>query len=333
MASLLARAFAPVLRARGAGGGEDQDAAAKFSPEGAPEGGARELPEMEYPVPLIVKNTFIDAPIGRPLSLDGFLEEREVHSSPASTIDGAWQPQESHGLAATARLRDRFAYVPDAEGSASPESTSPGSLSARSSVTDSPPCAVNSLGPPDAAASCGAQRVPGLPDFSYPSPLDAKHIYIWAGTDWPLPVDSFREAFGNKPGNPTCGDLGWPAGTLPSAPEPPAMASAAQQPGTTTLSLASALPPLPCVTCALAPVLLLTPIVEAPALGSPELPTLGSADHRSGTCRPCAHAYSSRGCNNGTQCPFCHLCPPGELKRQQKAKRQAQRRAEANAMA
>lgn len=57
--------------------------------------------------------------------------------------------------------------------------------------------------------------------------------------------------------------------------------------------------------------------------GTPDMPSSGSNLHRFGTCRPCAHHHSPKGCSNGPQCKFCHLCPPGELKRRQKAKKTA----------
>ncbi|CAK0815728.1 unnamed protein product [Prorocentrum cordatum] len=62
---------------------------------------------------------------------------------------------------------------------------------------------------------------------------------------------------------------------------------------------------------------------SAPAhapLGSPECPTVGSALHCQGACRPCAHAFT-KGCANGVGCQFCHLCEPGELKRRQRERR------------
>lgn len=55
----------------------------------------------------------------------------------------------------------------------------------------------------------------------------------------------------------------------------------------------------------------------------PELPSVGSAAHFSGWCKPCAFAYE--GCVNGKACEFCHICPPGELKARKRAKL-AQRR-------
>jgi len=54
-----------------------------------------------------------------------------------------------------------------------------------------------------------------------------------------------------------------------------------------------------------------------PKLGSSELPTLGSAGHHMGGCKPCAFAHT-KGCENGINCNFCHLCEPGEKKRRQK---------------
>jgi len=71
------------------------------------------------------------------------------------------------------------------------------------------------------------------------------------------------------------------------------------------------------------PVLLLADAIaeptQAPQLGSPEMPTIGSTGHWTGDCKPCAFFYK-RGCTNGTQCVFCHLCDSGEKKRRQKAK-------------
>merc|ERR1719440_1143393 len=66
-------------------------------------------------------------------------------------------------------------------------------------------------------------------------------------------------------------------------------------------------------------VLMLAEALPEPELGSAELPTLGSAGHYNGTCKPCAFLYT-KGCGNGTECEFCHLCPPTEKRRRQKEK-------------
>jgi len=70
-----------------------------------------------------------------------------------------------------------------------------------------------------------------------------------------------------------------------------------------------------------APVLRLVDAVPAPELGSAALPTVGSEGHNLGTCRPCAFMYT-KGCGNGVQCIYCHLCKPGEKKRRMQEKRQ-----------
>lgn len=72
--------------------------------------------------------------------------------------------------------------------------------------------------------------------------------------------------------------------------------------------------------------------VQQPILGLPkahpsiaEFPSVGSRDHHLGTCKPCAY-FGDKGCQSGMNCQYCHICPPGELKRRQKARRSAQRR-------
>jgi hypothetical protein len=59
-------------------------------------------------------------------------------------------------------------------------------------------------------------------------------------------------------------------------------------------------------------------------LGSPECPTVGSQGHHVGNCKPCAFLYT-KGCSNGVNCSFCHLCEPGEKKKRAKENRAARR--------
>lgn len=54
-------------------------------------------------------------------------------------------------------------------------------------------------------------------------------------------------------------------------------------------------------------------------------PSPGSALHGAGNCNPCAWHWKPKGCVNDRQCPFCHLCPDGELKNRKKAKLSARR--------
>jgi hypothetical protein len=51
--------------------------------------------------------------------------------------------------------------------------------------------------------------------------------------------------------------------------------------------------------------------------------SIGSAAHEIGECKPCAFLWKDPqqpGCQNGRECVFCHLCPPGEVKRRKKQK-------------
>jgi len=80
-----------------------------------------------------------------------------------------------------------------------------------------------------------------------------------------------------------------------------------------------------------APVLRLSEALLAPVLGSEQLPSIGSATHHLGGCRPCAFLHT-RGCENAEGCPFCHLCEPGEKKRRLKEKRVARREAKYSAL-
>lgn len=57
-----------------------------------------------------------------------------------------------------------------------------------------------------------------------------------------------------------------------------------------------------------------------PALGSPELPSAGSAAHGGGLCRPCAFVRT-KGCANGLACVFCHLCDADAAKRLRRERR------------
>merc|ERR1712232_146690 len=59
----------------------------------------------------------------------------------------------------------------------------------------------------------------------------------------------------------------------------------------------------------------------SPLPGSPEMPTVGSAQHHLGECKPCAFFWKPAGCSNGVDCVYCHLCDAQEKKRRQKEKK------------
>eukprot|EP00930_Biecheleria_cincta_P098826 TRINITY_DN90477_c0_g1_i1.p1 TRINITY_DN90477_c0_g1~~TRINITY_DN90477_c0_g1_i1.p1 ORF type:complete len:229 (-),score=36.02 TRINITY_DN90477_c0_g1_i1:115-768(-) len=45
------------------------------------------------------------------------------------------------------------------------------------------------------------------------------------------------------------------------------------------------------------------------------------AAHNRGECKPCAYfLYKADGCRNSDNCPYCHLCTRGEIKRRKKKK-------------
>jgi len=50
------------------------------------------------------------------------------------------------------------------------------------------------------------------------------------------------------------------------------------------------------------------------------LPSVGSALHAMGMCRPCAWFWKPQGCQNAQECHHCHLCPEGEIKARKKSK-------------
>jgi len=59
--------------------------------------------------------------------------------------------------------------------------------------------------------------------------------------------------------------------------------------------------------------------------GSARRPSRASTAHASGQCRPCAWVHKEGGgCKKGSRCRYCHLCPPGELKRRKRQKKLVQ---------
>jgi len=52
-----------------------------------------------------------------------------------------------------------------------------------------------------------------------------------------------------------------------------------------------------------------------------ELMSIGSTLHAEGKCKPCAWIHKDAdGCRNGAKCNYCHICPPGEIKKRKKEK-------------
>lgn len=143
-------------------------------------------------------------------------------------------------------------------------------------------------------------RVPGGSPMSSP----AAKVTLWPRT---LSGDDLAAMLSET--GASAGSLPPPPAILPpfmtvNAPPPPPAQGACPSSESQVVSLASALPP-------------------EPEIGSPELPTMGSRGHRLGTCKPCAFLHT-KGCTNGKDCAFCHLCSRGEKKRRQREKWQQQ---------
>lgn len=58
-------------------------------------------------------------------------------------------------------------------------------------------------------------------------------------------------------------------------------------------------------------------VLPEQASGPPGCPSVGSAGHHLGLCKPCDFMYRTA-CRAGASCKFCHLCPPGETQRRKK---------------
>mmetsp|Transcript_15552 Transcript_15552/g.20969 ORF Transcript_15552/g.20969 Transcript_15552/m.20969 type:complete len:160 (+) Transcript_15552:58-537(+) len=63
--------------------------------------------------------------------------------------------------------------------------------------------------------------------------------------------------------------------------------------------------------------------METPHLEGSALLSLGSMQHDTGLCKPCAFVFTETGCANAETCLFCHVCSPGEKSRRRKVKRNA----------
>jgi len=211
------------------------------------------LPDIEYPSPVSVRNTFLDTDIGRPPSLDEFYQERLLQSAPGSA---AFQP---------------------------------------SKVFDS--------------------QVDEEPEF-IPS-NEKQHIGRDQGiTSWPRTMSGEVLEDFIAAGVACVTDIKGQSPSAKEMPPPPPSQNAPE-------FVAAELPPLPGkgygyaadlpVPVKLAQVL----IADEPEVGTPEVPTMGSRNHRLGTCRPCAF-FHTKGCSSGADCEFCHLCDSGEKKRRAK---------------
>lgn len=213
------------------------------------------LPEIEYPSPVSVRNTFLDTDIGRPPSLDEFYEERALRSAPGSAFG------HFGSKAFDSQVDEEPEFVPRAE-------------SKQKSVP---------------------QMTPVMPT-AWPRTMSGEGLEDFLAA---VGVAGVTDVSGKSP-------------SAKEMPPPPPSQKAPQ-------FEATELPPLPASGYAadLPVPVKLAQVLKEPEVGTPEVPTLGSRNHRLGTCRPCAF-FHTKGCQSGMACEFCHLCDAGEKKRRAK---------------
>lgn len=265
-----------------------------------------------YPDPFPpVRNTFLDDPMRRPASLEGFFHERQVFSCPVSRIS-----EPGSGVSDEAGV-----YLPGAQLKMSAYAGSPDGLAEH--VHSMAPARVKSLDT-DVGSECstadggngGLRTVPATPESDYaqlslppalPLPPPPPSIFGLQSAASVQPDALVAAAAAGYMLPPPAAAA--PPGLSSAAPAPlPSIASASSQPPVQVLRLEAVLDPP-------------TAAASAPAAADvPSLPSLGSALHSLGQCRPCAF-FATKGCSSGMDCQFCHLCDAGEKKRRQKAKR------------
>lgn len=240
----------------------------------SPAGGTRPNPlcasgdQIVYPVPLFVHNTFIEANLGRPVSLDGFFEERQVTSCPVSCVSETDSLCE--GVTVPLMSTRRVPYRPGETltKSAGFGSTAPLAMFPLASVAQS-----------RKASLAGILNQGSQPEYGR------------------------ADAFVHAPASPVL--------------------QAAESPLVSSASPWAMVPGLREASSRAAAVLRLEEAISGgstPVIASLDLPSVGSARHNVGQCKPCAFVHT-KGCASGSECKFCHLCGKGEKQRRQKEKR------------
>lgn len=233
---------------------------------------------LTYPVPLFVRNTFIDHDIRSP-SLDGFFQQRLVASCPTSLVS---EPDDSVSAPAPLPLQR--------------VKTAPSQVIRRGATPDFRSTVQVADDDDDSECSTADTAEEGLLRIVVPAtrPMMSTQLNSaaapWTGfvTVLRLQEAVFPPLAALLPNIPSS------AGAWPQDNWGPVLGSASR---------------------------FQVPIQQvSSSLGTEVLPSLGSVEHQSGDCKPCAFLHS-KGCVSGVNCEFCHLCEPGEKKRRQKEKR------------
>jgi len=266
----------------------------------------RPSPHQCCDVVMTVKNTFINMEVERPLSMDDFLPERVAISCPATVR----HPLPSRGgerhetVMASAFDRLETALIEEAM---SPTNSATKAENVAADL-DKPACSsatskllkMEEVESPIANAGEAEDATLNL-DAPLPAEVNAERTIV---TPLQLPI---LQRDGQQPFSPAS------SSTLAGQVEADYRSATAMT------------PPLRKQVLLLGDGLLQLPAfpeqqrqqLQLNKLGSRELPTVGSAGHHVGGCKPCAFAHKKR-CENGVNCNFCHLCEPGEKKRRQK---------------
>lgn len=288
---------------------------------------------------LRVRNTFIDEKACLSPTLDRFYKQRQVHSCPSSPFvdfeEACRQAFGSEGKASPVSIADAITHC---SSNWSFQDCSPAAQSAWA-YGASPTCSPmrECLGYDEASTSASQPSqlpCPSRPVLSLSDALGAvgssvteeAHYATTAGAYCGTPTASMLMAT-------YCGHSPWAAAasyaplSYASPPVPSlALALATVAPATPSSALAppEAVPPSGPWATAAAAAADAPPPPSGPAPGSSELPSVGSAGHDEGKCKPCAFFHTA-GCGNGVLCKFCHLCDAGEKKRRRKDKLEGQR--------
>jgi len=241
-----------------------------------------------------VKNTFIESSMPRSPSLVPFYHERQVRSCPSERIGCLKTCFDDIGSVSTETPAD----TPRATQAAPTLSTPTGKDMAYHLLWPATPCYEEYVAAPvlhhasDAAATALApmqhQRM-AWGDYYGSSAWVRGKIVGDPTAPSGMTVVCLSDALGCEP---TGVAQGWP---LESAALPAAVLSTDYKPVAVPIA-----PP---------------PLSRAP--GSAELPSIGSAAHEQGRCKPCAF-FHTKGCEIGPTCSFCHLCGVDERKRRRK---------------
>lgn len=271
--------------------------------------------------PVVVRNTFIDIDVGRPASLEGFLHEREVRSCPCSRAEsfddfGLSQgflrflenEHETH-MAAPAQPWDQLATL---------------NMDEFATLSDA---------------------LPQIPNSSEMMPVVVRNTFIDAPVGRPVSLDDFFHerdirscpvsrvvsidnvgALSSPEGILSLTTKASPAGAMGLVGCADLLPAFALETNLPSDCLGESAPPFK----SQVPVLSLASALAEHEVSFQQLSTLGSSGHGYGVCKPCAFVHT-KGCGNGVQCPFCHLCAPDERKRRKQEKKEVRKERRRNA--